>query len=674
MLPEKIGRYKIKRELGHGGMAVVYLGHDTEADRDVAVKVMLPEISNTDPQFKTRFKREAQIIAKFDLPSVVQLYDVGEENGQPYLVMRYMRGGSLHDQLLKEKYTLEKAARLLEQIAPAIDEAHVNGIVHRDIKPGNILFDSRGSPSISDFGIAKVIKTRPTNETNPNLGAPGTPEYMAPEQKEGGSVDGRADIYALGIVLFEMLTGKLPSDIYGTRGRSLTDSGSIPNILDENPNLPMWIEGIISKATARNRKDRYRTAGEMVDAINARLGKTAPAGTRKHFPARRGVWAIAATIISLVLFSGYYFARGQSLRVTTDSSQDSTRPAVEIENPGIDNSQTPIQTDSAALEESSTGTPNVPALPVLGGADKIAFLNNNNIWVMNVDGSDLRSLTNDRTERFNLQWHPDGDKLLYITGKTIKSIDINTKEETVVTGFGASNYFEAFRISPDGKQVAISLARELHVVPFDLDKIRKAATKDDLLARKGCLHFTSEEVEDIRWSKDGKKLAIIFAASTIKNLEDYIRIIDIQFCNDTPPLTVDEFPSGRFDFFTDEIVAFDWNGEDREDGNSLFIMNSNKRNNGFGRLGVYNSGTFLFTEIAPIDGICCYRDAFFSPDGQYLLFAFQDIRLGEHGQITLYYLPYASLESNGTFSPLPLPDGFFIKRSDSPSPVLRPAK
>lgn len=667
--PKKIGRYTIKAELGRGGMAIVYLGHDPETDREVAVKVMKSEDLYRDTDTKARFRREVKTVAGFDDPGIVPLYDVGEENGQPYFVMRYMRGGTLDDKLKGGLYSLEKALKLLDQIAPGLDEAHSKGIVHRDLKPGNILFDSRGKPSIADFGVAKIVKTNPTFITSD--GAPGTPAYMAPEQIMGGNVDGRADIYSLGIILYQVLTGKLPFEAH-MRNIGVATRTAVPSILDENPALPPWIEAVISKAMAGDRTKRYQTVGELVEAIKSQLnGLSAPEKDRTSKTRRLPVPVLVTAFILTASLASYAISQMNPLRPVSTETEVSVIPP-SATNTKVTPSKTATKTP-VTPNPSATVSP-APSLPVMGGADKIALLNNNNIWVMNVDGSDLRAVTNDKTEKFNLEWMPDGKSLLYITGKTIMMVDIETKEQEVITSFGASDYFEAFRISPDGKQAAISLARELHVVPFDLAKLKQIATKDDLIELKGCLHYTAEEVEDMRWSDDGEKLAIKFAASTVRYLKDYIRIIDIQYCDESRPFQLDEFPGSRFEFFTDDIVSYNWNGENRDGGNSLFIINSDKRNDGFGRLGIYNSAKYLFYEVFPIEGICCYRDAIFSPDGTHILFAFQDIRLGAEGPIELYNLPVASLQTEDYFQPIPLPEGFFVKRSDAPSPVFRPAK
>jgi serine/threonine-protein kinase len=207
LAPEKIGRYEIKNELGRGGMATVYHAHDPHFKRDVALKVLPREFLH-DPTFRARFEREAQTIAQLEHPAIVPVYDFGEETGQPYIVMRYMSGGSLADRLRRESLATSEAARIVTRLAPALDEAHSQGIVHRDLKPANILFDQRGDPYISDFGIAKLSQDSATFTGSAIVG---TPAYMSPEQARGEKdLDGRSDIYALGVILFEMLTGKRP--------------------------------------------------------------------------------------------------------------------------------------------------------------------------------------------------------------------------------------------------------------------------------------------------------------------------------------------------------------------------------------------------------------------------------------------------------------------------------
>src|SRR5512141_2156063 len=262
MQPEKIGIYEVQAEPGRGGMATVYRAYDPRFEREVAVKVLPSELLHSDPQFRLRFEREAKIIAQLEHSAIVPVYDVGEADGQPYFVMRYMNGGSLSDRIKAGGLTIEDASRILGTIAPGLDEAHANGIVHRDMKPSNILFDKRGNPYISDFGIAKLSQAQAGNVTGSAI--IGTPAYMSPEQAQGTEVDGRADIYALGIILFEMLTGKQPYEAdtpMGVAIKHITDP--VPHILDANPNLPYDIEAIIQKAMAKDRDDRYATAPEM---------------------------------------------------------------------------------------------------------------------------------------------------------------------------------------------------------------------------------------------------------------------------------------------------------------------------------------------------------------------------------------------------------------------------
>jgi len=696
MQPEKIGRYEIKAELGRGGMATVYRGYDPRFEREVAVKVLPPELLHADPQFRLRFEREAKIIAQLEHPSIVPVYDVGEEGNQPYFVMRYMSGGSLTDRIKAGMFTVEQATKILEQIAPGLDEAHNKGIVHRDFKPSNILFDNKGTPYISDFGIAKMTQSASTVTGSAIIG---TPAYMAPEQAQGTTVDGRADIYALGIILYEMLTGKQPYEAdtpMGVAIKHITDP--VPHILDANPNLPYDIEEIIQKAMAKDRDDRYTTAQEMVETLHevirdieagrttskrtaikkslTRPGTTLP---QQKQPEKKvfNVWTVIIPLLILGVGGGFFFLNGNSSLFGQEPTVTPTNTFVATATSTIQPTVEPTSTAAAPTETftpappAETLAPTVPPLPVVGGADKIAFIKENDVWIMNVDGSEARSLTVDRAAKFNLQWLPDGKTLLYISGKTVKTIDTETRVEENITNFASAEYFEAFKISPDGKQVAISLQRQLHIVPFNLEQLKDIHKKSDLLALKGCFFdegILKAAVMDVLWSKDMQRVAIKFLAPVGNAQSETMRVIDVHLCNDSLPIRKDEFPADRFAFKTN-IMSIDWNGDE------IFLLNSNERNGGFGNLYLYNTVTHQANVKINVVGSCCYRDARFSPDGDFVIFAFQDIT-DPDGLIKFYYLPSGSIMTPGNYKPLAqLPEDFFEgSRKESPQPALRPVK
>ncbi len=264
-MPNTIGRYEIKSELGRGGMAAVYLAHDPTFKRDVAIKVLPPEFLN-DPQFREKFQREAQNIASLEHPAIVPVYDFGEENSQLYLVMRHMTGGSLSDRLEPGALSLPEVNDLITRLAAALDAVHAKNIVHRDLKPGNILFDQYDHPYISDFGISKTANVKATSTASASTG---TPAYISPEQARGDLViDSRSDIYALGVILFELLTGKLPYEADTAMGIAIKHiTEPLPNILEKNPDLPPQLQGVIDRAMAKEPRQRYATAGELASAL-----------------------------------------------------------------------------------------------------------------------------------------------------------------------------------------------------------------------------------------------------------------------------------------------------------------------------------------------------------------------------------------------------------------------
>ncbi|RMG89981.1 MAG: serine/threonine protein kinase, partial [Chloroflexi bacterium] len=251
-------------------MSTVYLAHDPHFERDVAIKLLPHELLHH-PTFRRRFEREAKIVASLDHPAIVPVYDFGEHDGQPFLVMRFMPGGSLADRIKAGPIPLMEVARIITRLATALDEIHLRGIVHRDLKPSNILFDQRDEPYISDFGTAKMVygDTKLT-ETG---GAVGTPAYMSPEQIQGESnIDNRSDIYSLGVILFEMLAGKHPYESDTPLGLAVKHIFEpVPHILDTNPDLPVGCQAIISRAMAKNREERFPTVSSMAEALAAEV-------------------------------------------------------------------------------------------------------------------------------------------------------------------------------------------------------------------------------------------------------------------------------------------------------------------------------------------------------------------------------------------------------------------
>ncbi len=260
-----IGRYQIKRELGRGGMATVYLAFDPRFDREVAIKVLPREFLH-DAMFRARFEREAKLIAALEDPAIVPVYDFGEEAGQPYLVMRYMAGGSLSDRLRRGPLSLGETANLLARIAPALDKAHRSGVIHRDLKPTNILFDRDGNPYIADFGIAKLLES---SASFTSTGIIGTPAYMSPEQVEGErTLDGRSDVYALGIIIYELLAGKPPYDADTPMSVALMHLRKpVPHVRQAAPGLSVAVDQVVATALAKDREQRYPTASALALAL-----------------------------------------------------------------------------------------------------------------------------------------------------------------------------------------------------------------------------------------------------------------------------------------------------------------------------------------------------------------------------------------------------------------------
>ena len=725
MESQKFGRYEIKAEIGRGGMATVYHAYDPRFEREVALKVLPREMLH-DPQFRTRFEREAKTIAMLEHPAIVPVYDFGEEDGQPYFVMRYMTGGSLTDRMKNGPMKIEEVARLFECLAPALDEAHTKGIIHRDLKPANILFDQYGDPYISDFGIAKIAATQ-TNVTGSAI--LGTPAYMSPEQAQGEGIDGRSDIYSLGVILFELLSGQKPYNgdtPMSVVVKHITDP--VPHILDVMPDLPTAVEAVIEKTMAKDREQRFPTVKALSDTLNAVargetldlengdrtmvsspktvLSRKPVAPSNKTVLAKRGqvpapvspagapvegrkktglfiglggaaVLVCIAAVAGVFLFKDKipFLAAGPTSTRLPLAQATNTRLAqapTETNTPGVLLPPAPSDTPSLTPTQAPSPTSTLPALASLGGADQIALLSNNDIWVMGVDGSNPLQVTKDGGGKNDLQWSPDGQSLFYISGKCIQSVSVPGGVVTPVTCFTAADYLEAFELSPDGKQVAISLNRILYVVPFDLAALSNARTWPQLVAMKGCFTYggipNQAPAKGVRWSNDGTKIAVNTLTVDASRLVDMVRIFDISRCDSTNPQPVDNFPGPRFtmtNFSASPVIpSFAW------DGSTLFVLNSKFRYE-LGYLYAYNMETKRGQILDPLKTSCCYTAAHFSPDGSSLLFVYQNIN---NTNTQLYYISYGSIGTGETYTPIPLPAGFFSNLNDHFDAALRPAK
>jgi predicted Ser/Thr protein kinase len=786
-LMETIGRYKVVNELGRGGMATVYRALDPSFEREVAIKV-LPQAFLHDPHFRARFEREAKVVAALEHAAIVPVYDFGEDNGMPFIVMRMMSGGSLADRLKDSKYELEPASQVIVRLASALDAAHQKGVIHRDLKPGNILFDQYNNAYLSDFGIARIAEAGATLTGSNILG---TPAYMSPEQVQGEhDLDGRSDLYSLGVLFYQMLVGNTPYQATTPAKIMMMHLlEPVPNLINALPDVPPEVAAWFQKVLAKDPQDRFSTAGEMAAALQAALrgersatmavpskplrdaqrtvidsaavGSTAIKGAAGYYPPRNDAvrndatmatpaqgnlppqtgWAgqgtpppltppptgyaqgaaqprsgggarwlplviaflgIGGILVIAVGALGFFGWRGSGplaglfgaapsptpTKVLALLPSDTPEPQVpvvieasETSEPTATDLPEPTQESFTPTAEPSTNTPEptltpTPSAPVVGGADLIAFVDDDDIWVVNVDGSEPRRLTNDGAEKNRLGWTPDGAAVTYISGKCIWAVEVESGRQDFIACFETAKYIDDFAISHDGTRAAISLNLELFVVPYDRQLLSQARFRSDLIAMSDCEVLNplktntgaSVAVTQVRWSADDNNMALKVIAPENGIQVDLIRYTDISSCQYTD--TLDEFPASRFKLDgydkTPYIQTFGF------DGYYLFAMVNYERNDGYGYLYFYNTDLHRAeTKVSPLSP-CCYRDPQFSPDGRYMIFAYQPYEPGATTQ--LYYVPFATLGTGGNLQPLPLPEDLFTNTKVKPQPVLRPAQ
>lgn len=282
LVGQQVGNYEVLRELGRGGMGVVYRAHEASLNRPVALKVLAPQLAS-DPAFAQRFLREARAAAGLNHPNVVTVYAVGEHEGSPYIAMEYIRGESLADRIERTgRLSVDEAVAITTAVAGALAAAHRQGLIHRDVKPQNIMLDDTGRPRLLDFGLVKATEGNTAlTETGVQLG---TPQYMAPEQVQGKPVDGRTDIFALGVVLFEMLTGRAPFQASTPMAVMYQITHEpLPPLRQVCPDVSPALAQLVTNMTAKSPTGRFMRAESVVEELRRVRDGNAPASAPASF-------------------------------------------------------------------------------------------------------------------------------------------------------------------------------------------------------------------------------------------------------------------------------------------------------------------------------------------------------------------------------------------------------
>lgn len=491
LIGKTIDRYKIVSELGRGGMAVVYRAMDTLLDRSVAIKLILPE-NEDNSHLLRRFNREAKILAKLSHVNIVKVMDFGEYEGCPYLVMEYIPGGTLKAKI-GERWNYVDAAAMLAPIARALGYAHSQKVVHRDIKPANVLLNETGQPLISDFGILKLVDAEESQGLTGTGKVVGTPSYMSPEQIRGQEVDGRADLYSLGVVLYEMITGQKPYTANTPIEVSLKHlNESTPKARQIVRDLPPEVEQFLLKAMSKKAEDRFQTGVAMADALDKLSRKQSavakPATTitnefkkpvekeKKGLPAY--TIAVIAVLVTLVAFFGVWLGMGHSSSSSLAGAaglQPGKSPVASATSTLVPPSATPtlhmvppsptptsvaslIRTDTASriIEVNRLEGISVIKLDwmengqyiILAGSSGISFINPQTLTV-----SHKVSVSNDLP--ISMAVSPLNDKVFALLSTKVVTIDIATAKVTRQFSITESAY--SIAVSSDGRLIALGI-------------------------------------------------------------------------------------------------------------------------------------------------------------------------------------------------------------------------
>jgi len=625
IIGKSLGRYHVIEKLGQGGMAVVYKALDTTLDRYVAIKVILPHAEYSD-QLLARFNREAHTLAKLTHPNILKIFDYGEYENHPYLVMEFIPEGTLKDWLTGQPIPWQKSAQLLSRVARSLETAHSQGVIHRDVKPANILMANGKDPLLADFGIAKLIEGNEevTQLTDTGAGI-GTPDYMAPEQADGDS-DERSDIYALGVIFYQMVTGRLPYEAdtpMGVMLKKMTEP--LPRPTHFVQEIPAFVENVLLRALAPDPHYRYTNMGEFADALERLTSKAdtietlaTEAGTgvaeKGEDPNRQGSqfaklmafaketsWVVPTGIIVVIFIAfstGIYLWPGlipvtgpvaETVIVTSTSAQPTKK-----------NSSIPI------LDQPSEDTPTPKPIvtpTTIGGGKWIAFNSrmdgDADIYLIDANGDNLTQVTSSSAHDLYPSWSPDGKRIVYQTNEgedwEIAIIDISSKRVTKVTENTCSDWAPVW--SPDGEWIAFYSDCD---GDRNIYKIHPDGTKPTQLT-----HTSGSNSWFPAWSPDGRK--ITFTSNRSGSYHIYVMNADGSNLNELAEGCISYFsPDGKQILF----------GVYCDDTDDLLIMNEDGTN-----------------KTALTDGYEC-RNATWSPDGTQIVF--QLSKTTKEGPYALY--------------------------------------
>lgn len=648
LIGRSLGPYDIRLLIGRGGMSTVYMGYQPAADRVVAIKV-LPADRLDDDAFTTRFQREVRTIANLEHPHILPVYDVGEDDGQLYLVMRYVSGGTLSDLVRERLPDMKQVVRIVTQLADALDHAHEKGIVHGDVKPSNALLDAKGNVYLADFGIARLQQA--------GHGAAelaGTPGYLAPEIVRGEAAGPASDVYALGAVIYEMLTGEPPyvrPDPQATLDAHL--NAPVPSVRDFDPNVNGAVDAVVKRAMAKAPADRFESAGALAGALRRAVdgahptlnvqpipaemqasppwadaapadAPTEPRGlptleqagmlpesqpprwqtARQPAPARRAKrprrrtgclvgFGVLLALLAGMTITAFALTGGapESLLavltpiITLGPRPDRNPPGAATEAPGTDGGQD----DGDAVP-----------VPPAAASTQLAFTSNRDgdyeIYVIGVDGEGLQQITNnDQVVDFDPTWSPDGARLVYAStaGGDSELVVANAdgSDARTITENRSRDADPAW--SPDGEWIAFSSDRGGN---FDIYRVRPDGSDVQQL--------TSSSLDEMNpaWSPDGQRITY-YAVDP----DD----------SDTAEIFISDIAGGPPERMTDNGALDQW-PDWSPDGSRLVFTSANgipDRRRSIFTLDIASGQTIRLTDSPGRDD-----DPVWSPDGRYIAF------------------------------------------------------